>query len=62
MVLSRFLSLVDVDVGRVVVAVVVVGVGDEVGEDLSVLGGEGSGQSQDGRRKQDKRVGYRRRW
>lgn len=58
MVFFRFMSLVGVGVGRVVV----VGVGDEVGEDLSVLGGEGGGQSQDGRRKQGKRVGYRRRW
>lgn len=61
MVFFRFLSLVGVDVGRIVV-VVVVGVGDEVGEDLSFLGGEGGGQRQDGRRKQGKRVGYRRRW
>lgn len=61
MVFFRFLSLVGVDVGRIVV-VVVVGVGDEVGEDLSVLGGEGGCQRQDGRRKQGKRVGYRRRW
>lgn len=59
MVFFRFMSLVGVDVGRIVV---VVGVGDEVGEDLSVLGGEGGGQSQDGRRKQGKRVRYRRRW
>lgn len=36
MVFFRFMSLVGVDVGGVVV--VVVGVGDEVGEDLSVLG------------------------
>lgn len=34
MVFFRFMSLVGVDVG----GVVVVGVGDEVGEDLSVLG------------------------
>lgn len=58
MVFFSFLSLVGVDVGRIVV----VGVGDEVGEDLSFLGGEGGGQRQDGRRKQGKRVGYRRRW
>lgn len=38
MVFFRFMSLVGVDVGGVVVVVVVVGVGDEVGEDLSVLG------------------------
>lgn len=61
MVFSSFMGnpslLAGVDIGRVVV-----GVGDEIGEDFSVLDGESGGQSQNGGRKKVERVGCGRRW